>query len=235
MRLKRNTIGGYGSVAVICLLIFFFEFINVFIESDIYNLIIRVILIVFILYMYFESDSKNADPLPAGSFLFVFIEHIPLALILLVFSLTGFNPYTAHTPVKALEFITVCLVVPFYEELAFRGMLMDSQLNSMTPVKAILLNSFIFTLLHIPAKITHLELIFIFSLITTYAYYRYRSILLCTLIHGFSNFISIVKRYFTDVRIMLSCSIFILSAFIILLLLHFLDKKRQRIIKSAAL
>jgi membrane protease YdiL (CAAX protease family) len=92
--------------------------------------------------------------------------------------------------------IMVVVIGPFFEEILFRGMILDGFLKRYSPWKSILWSSVIFGLFHlnpwqfIPA--------FILGVLMGYVYWKTRSLWLCIFIHFVNNGLSYLALFFLD-------------------------------------
>jgi len=92
--------------------------------------------------------------------------------------------------------IMIVVVGPLFEEILFRGMILDGFLKRYSPWKSILWSSLIFGLFHlnpwqfIPA--------FILGVLMGYVYWKTRSLWLCVLIHFVNNGLSFLALFFLD-------------------------------------
>jgi len=92
--------------------------------------------------------------------------------------------------------IMIVVAGPLFEEILFRGMILDGFLKRYSPWKAILWSSLIFGLFHlnpwqfIPA--------FILGVLMGYVYWKTRSLWLCIFIHFINNGLSYLALFFVD-------------------------------------
>ena len=129
----------------------------------------------------------------------------PLAIFLIIlttfFLLLGFTiPLTEVLPMSDrineammsiesanlwLNLLTFVLLAPVFEELIFRGIMLDGLLRKTSPLKAILLSSFLFALVHLnPWQFISAMVIGLFA---GWVYYRTRNLLYPMLIHVTNN------------------------------------------------
>ena len=80
----------------------------------------------------------------------------------------------------------IILVIPFFEELFFRGFIQTSLMRTGSPAAAIIAQGVLFGLVHMgmPASVDSLT---IFGLALGYAFYRTRSLVSCFLMHAAFN------------------------------------------------
>jgi membrane protease YdiL (CAAX protease family) len=88
-------------------------------------------------------------------------------------------------------FISVCVITPVLEEIFFRGFLLKGMLNNkINPILATIISAFIFGSIHIfPWQVIGGILS---GLILGLAFYKTGSLLSCTLLHFFNNFIALL-------------------------------------------
>jgi len=92
--------------------------------------------------------------------------------------------------------IMVVIIGPLFEEILFRGMILDGFLKRYSPWKSILWSSFLFGLFHfnpwqfIPA--------FILGVIMGYVFWKTRSLWLCIFVHFVNNGLSFLALFFVD-------------------------------------
>lgn len=121
--------------------------------------------------------------IPLAYFFSTFFE--PVALFIPSFSgiLGGLQGEFAATPSM---FILMVVMAPFFEEVIFRGVILSGFLKNYNPVKAILLSSLLFGLVHVGS--TQLLLSFLFGIFLGILYTQTQSILACILLHMSNNF-----------------------------------------------
>lgn len=95
------------------------------------------------------------------------------------------------------SFISVVIMAPVLEELIVRGVILDGLLKRYNPLKAILLSSLIFGLMHLnPWQFLSA---FIAGLYLGWIYYRIKSIIPCIMIHSVNNLIAFLMfAYFPN-------------------------------------
>ncbi len=102
-------------------------------------------------------------------------------------------------------FLTIAIAAPVLEELIFRGVILDGLLKKYSPVKAILVSSFLFGFLHLnPWQFIGAMAIGAFS---GYVYYKTKNLLLCIIIHFVNNAFAFLMSLFVDVKEQMSMSI----------------------------
>lgn len=108
----------------------------------------------------------------------------------------AFMAFGSQTGIFA--FILIVIVAPVLEELIFRGIILDGLLKKYSPIKSILISSFLFGLVHLnPWQFLTGLIIGIFS---GWVYYRTRSLSLSIIIHASANLSGFLMRYFIDVE-----------------------------------
>ncbi len=103
------------------------------------------------------------------------------------------------------SFIAIVIAAPIFEELIFRGIILDGLLKKYTPLKSILLSSFLFGLIHLnPWQFIGAFIIGIFS---GWIYYKTKKLTLPILMHMANNLFAFVGMYFTDAETMMNQSL----------------------------
>lgn len=93
-------------------------------------------------------------------------------------------------------FITMVIAAPIFEELIFRGIILDGLLRRYSPLKSIILSSVLFGILHLnPWQFVTAMGIGIFS---GWVYYKTGKLSLCVLIHLTNNLFAFIGMYFMD-------------------------------------
>lgn len=88
------------------------------------------------------------------------------------------------------SFISIVVVAPIIEELIFRGIILDGLLRKYSPVKSIVISSFLFGILHLnPWQFIGA---FIIGLFSGWVYYRTKKLSLSILIHLVNNLIAFI-------------------------------------------
>lgn len=93
-------------------------------------------------------------------------------------------------------FLAMVIAAPILEELIFRGIILDGLLKNYSPIKAILISSFLFGLVHLnPWQfVTGL----LFGIFCGWVYYRSRSLSLSIIIHMVANLSGFLMRFIVD-------------------------------------
>ncbi len=97
--------------------------------------------------------------------------------------------YLENTIIDIAAIPFTILSTPILEEVLFRGLILKSFLKHYGTVKAILLSSVLFGLLHISA--TAILNAFIISIVISYIYIKTKSVWICIIAHSISNIIAI--------------------------------------------
>ena len=99
-------------------------------------------------------------------------------------------------------FLAMVIAAPILEELIFRGIILNGLLKNYSPIKSILISSFLFGLVHLnPWQFLTGMIIGIFS---GWIYYRTRSLSLSIIIHALANLSGFLMRLFVDVDSMMN-------------------------------
>lgn len=117
--------------------------------------------------------------------------HIILSEILNIMDL--FTPYTKNVnillPDRSFDYFYSAMftffIFPIFEEILFRGIMLEGFLNRYKPSRAILYSSFLFALMHF--GFFRFFNTFTTGLIFSYLYYKTHSLILCILAHMFVN------------------------------------------------
>lgn len=96
-----------------------------------------------------------------------------------------------------LFYIKILLLAPVFEELVFRGVILNGFLNRYSPTKSILVTSLLFSVLHLNPM--QFIIAFLLGLLTGWYFYKTRNLLSCIMIHSLSNLFGITMiKYFVD-------------------------------------
>jgi len=95
-----------------------------------------------------------------------------------------------------LLFLKIVIMGPVFEELIFRGVILDGFLKNYSPLKAILVSSFLFGLFHL--NIRQFIVGLFFGIFLGWAYYKSRSISFSIILHAAVNFIPFLMFTFAD-------------------------------------
>lgn len=100
--------------------------------------------------------------------------------------------YDSSYSITGVKIILSVILTPVFEEIFFRGFLLERALRKYTPVTSILFISLLFGLSHFSfAGIANVILSFTSGLLYGYIYYRTRSVVLCILLHALYNGLSL--------------------------------------------
>ncbi|SKC73071.1 CPBP family intramembrane glutamic endopeptidase [Ohtaekwangia koreensis] len=103
------------------------------------------------------------------------------------------------------SFITIAIAAPIFEELIFRGVILDGLLKRYSPFQSIFISSVLFGVMHLnPWQFITALVIGMFS---GWAYYNTRSLTLSILIHFVNNLAAFSSRYFLDTEALLDQSL----------------------------
>ncbi len=92
------------------------------------------------------------------------------------------------------SFLMVVILAPIFEEYIFRGVILRGLLKTISPIKAVLLSSFLFGIVHLnPWQFVTAFLIGIFS---GWLYYKFKDLKLCILVHFCVNAIGFFSRFY---------------------------------------
>jgi len=104
-----------------------------------------------------------------------------------------------------LSFITIVVLAPVFEELIFRGIILNGLLQQYSPVKSIVLSSFLFGVMHLnPWQFISAFTIGLFS---GWVYYKTRKLSLSILIHFVNNLIAFASMRFIDAETLINESL----------------------------
>lgn len=94
------------------------------------------------------------------------------------------------------SFVVMVVLAPVFEEIIFRGIMLDGLLERYSPTKSILLSSMLFGLVHLnPWQLVTGLVIGIFA---GWIFYRTRSLAMCIIIHATANLSGFIIRLFSD-------------------------------------
>ncbi|MDY0199897.1 MAG: type II CAAX endopeptidase family protein [Tenuifilaceae bacterium] len=94
------------------------------------------------------------------------------------------------------SFITIVIAAPILEELIFRGIILDGFLRRYSPVKSIVLSSFLFGIVHFNPW--QFIAAFFIGLLAGWVYYKTRKLSLTIIIHAVNNLVAFAGGYFQD-------------------------------------
>ena len=94
------------------------------------------------------------------------------------------------------SFIAIVITAPFIEELIFRGIILDGLLRNYSPVKSIIISSFMFGLVHLnPWQFMSA---FILGLLSGWVYYQTGKLTLAIIVHLVNNFIAFIGIFLSE-------------------------------------
>lgn len=130
---------------------------------------------------------------PIGVLFFFFMYGA--LLIFMFFLKPDFEVSTSVHSVHIYTFISIVCVTPLFEELLFRGIILNGFLQRYSFFKAMPLSVILFALLH--AELQILTAAFL-GILTGYIYYVTKSIWLGIILHGTSNFCAFLWLYLVN-------------------------------------
>lgn len=103
------------------------------------------------------------------------------------------------------SFITIVIAAPILEELIFRGFILNGLLKSYSPLKAIIISSLLFGLVHLnPWQFIGAS---IGGILSGWVYFKTNKITLPIIIHMTNNFLALLVSYFNSRNVNLTKSI----------------------------
>jgi hypothetical protein len=94
------------------------------------------------------------------------------------------------------SFIAIVIAAPIFEELIFRGIILDGLLRKYSPLKSIIISSLLFGLVHLnPWQFVGA---FILGLFSSWVYYKTGKLTLSVIVHLVNNLIAFVGMLFSD-------------------------------------
>jgi uncharacterized protein len=103
------------------------------------------------------------------------------------------------------SFILLVIAAPLFEELIFRGIILEGMLKNYSPVKAILLSSVLFAVVHLNPW--QFVAGFIIGIFAGWLYYKTRSIAFPLIIHASANLFAYSMRVFLDLELIIDMSL----------------------------
>lgn len=94
------------------------------------------------------------------------------------------------------SFLLMVVAAPIFEELIFRGIILDGLLKKHSPVTSILISSIIFGLAHLNPW--QFVTAFVIGIFAGWIYYKSRSLSLAIIIHAVVNLTGYLMRYYGD-------------------------------------
>ncbi|MFC3122169.1 CPBP family intramembrane glutamic endopeptidase [Agaribacter flavus] len=89
--------------------------------------------------------------------------------------------------------ISLCIIVPFQEELIFRGLLFNRLTHSgLKPILSITMTSTLFALMHLDFNTASFVYLLMFSVIVTYVRYKTKNLYYCVALHIQNNSLAFI-------------------------------------------
>lgn len=130
---------------------------------------------------------------PIG-FLFFFFMWGMIALFILFLG-SDFEAPTSVRSVCIYTFISIVCITPLFEELLFRGIILNGFLQRYSLFKAMFLSVILFALLHVGLQILTATFL---GILTGYIYYVTKSLWPGIILHGMNNFCAFLCLYLTN-------------------------------------
>jgi uncharacterized protein len=144
-----------------------------------------------------------------------------------------------NNPRNIFSILTLVVSAPILEELIFRGIILDGLLKRYSPIKAIIVSSFLFGIVHLnPWQFLSA---FILGIFIGWVYHRTKSVTLSIAIHAINNLMATSIMFFDSSKELVDKSmtdllggklnfiLFVLISLCILLVaLHFLNKEFKK-------
>lgn len=181
--------------------------------------IIEILTLILVLILYIKyGNSKEQNQ--KVSIKYVFIIILVIFLFKIIFSLVYYYEYIlsnkslesyidsdVSTSIYFFNLIRFSIIIPIYEELFFRGVLLDNLLQRKKAFFAIIFVSFLFTIVHLDfntstINIENLISLFLSSIIFSYLFYLDRNILYPIIAHisyNLLNHIFFKKEFFHNI------------------------------------
>ena len=232
---KKQTIY-YGTIFVLISIDFFIGiFIGIF--SGVFpwvTLILNFLFLIFFIRPRFELNSKNPTRLPTYSYFLIIIIPLIVRILFAFLNLiepnfwirTDFWNRTDSFNEVVLETIYAVLLAPILEELLYRGLLLDEQLEHQSERKAIIINTLFFFSLHFDLTSPALLLM---SYLLAKSYVKFRSLRLNVLIHLVINLNSMTLQwaiYLHRIEIYYISILILISIVVLFSLFNWLKVKR---------
>ena len=151
-------------------------------------------------YLYKHNKRKESKLIFKNIPLYISIG-ISLSCFLNMIIFKIFPPTIKTNNISIIFIISSCLIGPLYEEILFRYIFLNKLKTITTPLKTIIINSIIFSIIHLNIK----EIIFSFplSIIICIIYQKNNNIKSPIIIHSAANIISIfLKEYNTEILLL---------------------------------
>lgn len=150
------------------------------------------LIFIVILFPYKEKNFSTYFNQKIPLIIYPLLVILATALIIVLFPLLLMLPVLVNHNISAIKGMDVIslivyglIAIPLFEEMIFRGIILNGFLKHYTPTKAIIYGSIIFTVIHInPAQMISA---FIFGLLAGWLYYKTKNILPCMMAHSVFN------------------------------------------------
>lgn len=103
------------------------------------------------------------------------------------------------------SFVTIVIAAPVFEELLFRGIILDGLLRKYSPTKSIIVSSIFFGIVHLNPW--QFVAAFVIGILSGWIYYKTRNLSLSILIHAVNNLVAFVSMSFMDAETILDKSL----------------------------
>ena len=130
-----------------------------------------------------------------------------LAIIFLLDPITDLIPWELPEAMLAFvkqkdvfTFLAMVIAAPIFEELIFRGLMLEGLLQRMSHWKAILFTSFLFGVVHLNPW--QFVAAFFLGLFIGWVYWKTRSLIPCIFIHFVANLNGYLMRFFIDMEVL---------------------------------
>lgn len=154
--------------------------------------ILSYLIFIVLLFPYKEKNISTYFNQKIPLAVYPLLVILAAALIIVLFPLLLMLPVIVNhnmSSIKGMDVISLIvyslIAIPLFEEMIFRGIILNGFLKHYTPTKAIIYGSIIFTVIHInPAQMISA---FIFGLLAGWLYYKTKNILPCMMAHSAFN------------------------------------------------
>ena len=138
-------------------------------------------------------SNYNLHPPPLFIFITSIVAWFSLISLLLIFlwifpelNNTGYLAED-HTSKTIYALLRAAVLAPVFEELIFRGVVLDGLLKQYQPAKAIFWSAILFSIIHLDP--IQGSFAFVVGLLLGWVFWKTRSLLLCILLHAINNFL----------------------------------------------
>lgn len=220
-----SIIGAFGIVLLIFIFKFVLyiplDIVNVIIQrsgldniSSYMNIIEEIIINVIIVYVLIKRIRRKEEfnlklaykprikeylysLLFLGAHLFIFANTLGILIEKIEVSEWVVEAFDEMLIDPAIAFISICIIAPIFEEIIYRGIILEQLHKRYGATKAIIISALIFGLIH--ANIHQGVNAFFIGLILGYIYIKTKSLLLCMFWHFSNNFlVFIVSMYISQ-------------------------------------